>query len=433
MTQLRTDQTEELDRICNRLRMTPQHFRDFQRESAAREISSNVSDIHWEPVPPSRFQSFFTHLSFLWRINLDTLDDKLRSKLDALGIGYCYMIKRQGKIVHLGASGWAQLPNDGDIPWLFHIPMNIASISKFITAIATIRLLRDLNLPVTTPIAGYLPQYWTLGPGVGAITFENLMRQESGLGATISDSGPVTFQAAKQEIENGSVGTGAGMFDYTNINFTLLRIVFATLTGVLAPSFRVFPNVGFFPLNGLADSLDNDFWDFTSLTAYSNYVNDVVFTTAGIYPRDFEPPENAAKAYATPAATPGWVDGSTSAGAGTSGWYMSIGELMWVLGEFRRGGSIMGTWRAQKTMANQYGLDSPITTNAGPVYQKSGRWGSGSQIHDSWVFIMPGDVELAVFVNSVPAGTAPVPSYLNVVSQLITESIDFDLNVFRVP
>lgn len=416
-----TDQTQQVNRIFDRLRTTPEEFARFKDTSAAREVAGD--EIRWEPVRPSRPWALFSSLSFLWQIDLDTLGRELREMLDGLGVGYCYMLKRNNKIVHLGASGWAQIPGDGDVPWLFHIPMHIASNSKFITAIAIVRLLRDLDLPVTTPIRPFLPQYWERGPGIEAITFENLMRHESGLGGTIMGPGGVTFQNAKTEIEIGSIGTGAGMYDYTNINFTILRVMFATLTGAVDPS------IG--PAGDPVVERDN-LWNFLSLTAYTNYVNDVVFTTAGLYPQDFNSPDNAAKAYATPAASPGLADGNTSFGAGTIGWHLSIGQLLSVLGELRRGGSIMGTWRARRMIENQYGLDGPIPTNAGSVFFKSGSWGFGMQRHDSAVFMMPRDVELAVFVNSVPAG-ASVPNYLNPIPQLIADSAYIDFNVFRVP
>ena len=42
--------------------------------------------------------------------------------------------------------------------------MNVASVSKFVTAIAVVRLLESLQstgVSVDTSIAGFLPQYWT--------------------------------------------------------------------------------------------------------------------------------------------------------------------------------------------------------------------------------------------------------------------------------
>lgn len=392
-------------RIFDRLRVTPQHFLDYE-SGRAHELFTPLTEIEWTVT---RRGWWLWPLNYFWRIDLDTLDRGLRSGLDATGVGYCYMLKRKGKLVHFASSGWAQLPADGDVPWLFHIPMNIASVSKFVTAIALIRLLRDLAIPVTRSIGAYLPQYWSLGAGVGSITFEDLLRHEAGLGGGLSSPGPADFATAKAQVALDSSGTGS--YNYMNCNFTLLRILFATLTGAVPAQFQ-WPSF-------LGITSDN-FWDFASISAYSNYVNDGVFWSSITDSRGLTFPGNGAKAYATPAAAPGWSDGDQSFSAGASGWFLSVGDLMWVLGELRRGGSIMAAWRARNMMSKMYGLDPPIPTRAGTVYTKGGRWGAAPKVHDSGIFILPGDVELAVFVNSWD-GTGP--GHLGFIPKLLQDSV----------
>jgi len=395
----------QVRRIFDRLRVTPQHFLNYE-SGLAHELFTPAPEIEWTvPRRPAWQWPFY----YFWRIDLDALDRGLRSALDATGVGYCYMLKRNGKLVHFASSGWAQLPADGDVPWLFHIPMNVASVSKFVTAIALIRLLRDFGIPVTRSIGAYLPQYWSLGAGVGSITFENLLRHEAGLGGGLSSPGPADFATAKAQVALGSSGTGT--YNYMNCNFTLLRILFATLTGAVPAQFQ-WPNF----LGITSDT----FWDFSSISAYSNYVNDGVFWPSITDSRGFIFPANGAKSYATPPAAPGWSDGDQSFSAGASGWFLSVGDLMWVLGELRRGGSIMAAWRARNLMSKMYGLDPPISTSAGAVYTKGGRWGAAPKVHDSAIFILPGDVELAVFVNSWD-GTGP--GHLGFIPKLLQDSV----------
>jgi CubicO group peptidase (beta-lactamase class C family) len=396
-------------RIFDRLRITPQHFLDYE-SGLARQPFTQLTEVDWAVT---RRRGWRWPFSAFWRIDLDALGRGLRSGLDAAGVGYCYILKRQGKLVHFGASGWAQLPADGATPWLFHIPMNVASVSKFVTAIALIRLLRDLKIPVTQSIGSYLPQYWSVGTGAGWITFANLLRHEAGLGGALGSPGPADFATAKAQVALGSSGTGT--YNYMNCNFTLLRVLFATLTGAVDPRF-VWPNL--FGIS--ADS----FWDFASIHAYANYVNDGVYWPAINDSRGFSFPDNGAKAYATPPAAPGWGDGDTSFSAGASGWYLSVGDLMYLLGALRRGGSIMAAWRANDMLSNLYGLDQPIGTNAGTVYTKGGRWGAAPRVHDSGIFILPGDVELAVFVNSWD-GTGP--GHLGFIPKLLQDSVRFVL------
>jgi hypothetical protein len=401
------DVDPQVRQIFDRLRITPQHFLDYQ-SGLADQLFTPVTEVDWTFA---RRRAWQWPLYYLWRIDIDAVDRGLRSGLDATGVGYCYMLKQKGKLVHFRSSGWAQLPADGDTPWLFHVPMNVASVSKFVTAIALIRLLRDLKIPVTRSIGSYLPQYWSVGTGVGSITFKDLLRHETGLGGALSSPGPADFATAKGQVALGSSGTGT--YNYMNCNFTLLRILFATLTGAVDPGFQWL---------GLFGISSDSFWDYASIRSYSNYVNDGVLWPAIADSRGFAFPDNGAKAYSTPPAAPGWSDGDTSFSAGASGWYLSVGDLMYLLGELRRGGSIMAAWRAKNMLSNMYGLDQPIGTSAGTVYTKGGRWGAAPKVHDSGIFIMPGDIELAVFVNSWD-GTGP--GHLGFIPKLLQDSVRF--------
>lgn len=399
----------QVRRLFDRLRITPQYLLDY-RDGVAHAPAASISKLHWT-IEPRRVWAW--PFSYLWRIDVDAVGRGLRAGLDATGVGYCYLVRRSGKVVHFGTSGWAQLPGDGDTPWWFHIPMNIASVSKFITAIALIRLLRDLGIPVTQTIGSFLPQYWSVGAGVSALTFANLLRHESGLGGGLTSPGPADFATAKAQVALGS--SGAGTYNYMNCNFVLLRVLFATLTGALSTQF-IWP--GTFGISS------DTFWDAISIQAYTNYVNDGVYWPALNDTRGFAFGANTAKAYATPPVAPGWSDGDTAFSAGTSGWYLSVGDLSYVLGELRRGGSIMAAWRARNMLTNMYGLDQPIPTVAGQVYTKGGRWGAGSMVHDSGIFLLPGDVEVAVFVNSWN-GTGP--GHLGFIPALIQNSVRFVL------
>jgi CubicO group peptidase (beta-lactamase class C family) len=189
------DQQAQFEQILDRLRVTPQHFLDLTH-GIGREAVSTVDEAQPILIRPSKTR---WPLTYLYRINIDKFDQSLRNAMDALGVGYCYMIKRKGKILHLHASGWAQVGTDGPISWATHIPMNMASVSKFVTAIVVVRLFRDSGMSLKTSIAGFLPQYWTQGTGVGGITFRDLLRHEAGLGSTILGAGAGNFAEAKSE------------------------------------------------------------------------------------------------------------------------------------------------------------------------------------------------------------------------------------------
>src|SRR5262245_35671903 len=405
MTQPYGGRDEPLVRVLDSLRITPQHFLDA-KHNLGREARSIVDKI--DPVLTRAKKGRYL-FEALWEIDVDVLDKKLRAALDPLGVGYSYAIRRGQTIVHSHSSGWAQLPNDGQVGWALHIPMNVASVSKFVTAIALIRLLRETGISVKSPIAAYLPQYWTQGAGSSAITFHNLLRHEAGLGFGITDTGMGNFAEAKSEIEKGTTKIGARQ--YKNVNFAILRVLFATVTGTVSPSATVPAFLGI---------SDDVAWDVVSAAVYRDYVNDNVFAPASISARDFSADANAAKAYATPPMAAGAVIEDGPGGCGQSGWHLNIGELIRLMSRFR-GGSMMSRSRAQKLMSDMYGLDPPFQTAAGPVYTKGGRKLMGTLGFDSAIYMMPGDTDLAIFVNSW--------GHLNGIAQLIVDSVEFGLSV----
>jgi CubicO group peptidase (beta-lactamase class C family) len=402
------DQQAQFEQILHRLRVTPEYFMDLAH-SIGREAVSTADEAQPILIRPSRIPWPFT---YFFRINIDKFDQSLRTAMDALGVGYCYMIRRRGQVLHVRASGSAKVGSDGPISWTPHIPMNSASISKFVTAIALVKLFRDSDMFLNTSIAGFLPQYWTQGTGVAGISFRKLLRHEAGLGLNISDSGAGNFAEAKSEIASGPSASIKGLYTYKNVNFAILRILFATLTGTLSPAFKAPPFLGI---------SDDTFWDAVSALAYQNYVNANVFAPATIDPRDFSADANAALAYATPPMAPGSPTADGPGGSGQSGWHMSIGELARLLNEFRAG-AMMETGRARRVLSNRYGLDPQLTTNAGPVYRKGGRKLVGSQGMDTAIYLMPGAVDFAIYVNSWDGTDG---GHLAGIPALIQSSIEF--------
>src|SRR5438105_15729700 len=145
MTQRGSDQDAQVGRIFDALKVTPERLLDFHQNVGRDAVFTVADKINPDLIPPSKIPRPFT---WLWRINLDTFDQRLRTTLDPKSVGYCYMMKRKGKLVYLRPSGWAQLPligdvDDGSVGWGPHVPMNVGSVSKFVTAVATIRLLRE--------------------------------------------------------------------------------------------------------------------------------------------------------------------------------------------------------------------------------------------------------------------------------------------------
>jgi hypothetical protein len=107
--------------------------------------------------------------------------------------------------------------------------MTVASISKPVTAAATLRLLEQKNISVDSAIGPWLPAAWKRGAGVDGITFRDLMTHRSGL--------LQNFQAATGSAGGKSTGSwdnirtaigqdlGSKTYKYANMNFSIFRIM----------------------------------------------------------------------------------------------------------------------------------------------------------------------------------------------------------------
>ncbi len=121
--------------------------------------------------------------------NMDLFQQNLRTAFNTTTVGYAYAIAQDGKQVLPSAQNpmWNG-SSRRDLPVANQSPtkeMNIASVSKTLTAVAVLRLLESRGLSIDSPIDPWLPPLWTRGPGVtsglGGLTFEDVMKHKSGL------------------------------------------------------------------------------------------------------------------------------------------------------------------------------------------------------------------------------------------------------------
>ena len=267
--------------------------------------------------------------------------------------------------------------------------MHIASVSKLITAMATAHVLAKKKLPLDTRIMRFLPRRWSPGPNIDTISFSDLLTNRSGFttGGSASD-----YETMKWWVDKGVAATGN--YDYENMNFGLCRILIPVVNGDIAEDF-VFP-----------PPMDSDkAWDATTIEHYKNYVQQAVFTPAGVSNAAFAPlAPTEALAYAYPAGA-GWDSGDLATMSGGAGWRLSVNELLRVMDAFRRKGTIVSPTEAQAFLEAGLGLDSGTPTPVGKVYAKNGRWRNGGRTEQTVAFFLPQNMELVVFVNS-PIGVS---------------------------
>jgi Beta-lactamase len=341
------------------------------------------------------------------RTNLPNLKFKTKPRLDEAAFctalhtilkdnttGYILHLRKNGALTHNLVWQWAQTPSDKNDSWTESTRMHVASVSKLLTAIGMVKALDSKNISYDTPIVGYLPEYWAKGNKVNQITFRHLLTHTSGFNTAGSDS---NYGLMKTRVAMGVSYVGAS--HYENMNFGLCRILMPILLGEMPKDASFVPN---------NPSLNDKVWDAVSLHHYTNYMQDNVFTPAGVSNAGYEPipGKNTALAYPFPhKSKKGWDSGDLASMAGGAAWRLSIKEVLDVLHHARRKNTILPSGKFQYLLDNYFGIDQQINTPAGKLYNKNGGWtreGVGKE--QCVVYLLPDNRELAVFVNS-PIGT----------------------------
>jgi CubicO group peptidase (beta-lactamase class C family) len=374
----------------------------------------------------------------LYWLDAKRLADNLEARLAQKTVGYAFALAKTGRVVQQRAGGWARKPDDGAVAWTTDVLMQIASVSKLVTAMAMTKLLQDKGVDPKDPIGPWLPAYWTRHPKSDAVTFAQLLTHTSGFNIPLGDTGKADIATIKEQVALGPQGPKE--WDYKNLNFSVCRFLLATLNGNIAPTTR-FRSPG----NIVPASFEDNFWDAIAIDAYTRYVNVHLFAPAGIPERGFAPESNGALAYAFTKPLPPWNSGDRSSDAGSAGWRMSVIDVLKVMNAFIRRGRIVSPSDARTMVESLYGIDGLFKTNIGLVYWKNGRdsvWverrleiqpGIGRRIktdlktEQTVAFFLPRDFELVVFVNS-PVGAENL--FLEQqVADVINESIEFYLKL----
>jgi CubicO group peptidase (beta-lactamase class C family) len=311
-------------------------------------------------------------------------------------VGYTMRLRQDGTTIYTLEWNWAKTPTDGGEGWTPDVRMHIASCSKLVTGIAMTKLLNDKGISYDTPIVSHLPAYWVKGPGVGKITFRQLMTQTSGLNFGVSTSAS-DYDSMKAAIAAGVPDNG--QYWYQNMNFGLCRILLATVNGNLSPG-------AMFTILGIPATND-EIWDSVTIKAYVQYVQAHVFQPAGVSGPTLDHPAADALAYNFPVSGNGWNSGDLTSVIGGAGWHMSVDDLLDIMGTLRRSATIMTTAQAQTMLDDGFGIDVRQSTPLGTLYNKNGLWEDGAaHVEQSLAYFLPGNMELVVLANSPIGSTA---------------------------
>lgn len=152
-------------------------------------------------------------------------------------IGWGYTISKDGQLVKSDAFGDARLPIDGQKDFTLNKEVNVASVSKFYTAIGAMQLIDANNLTIEDKIINWLPNSWIKGPGVNDLTFKDLLTHKSGLQSKNEKfSETLSYSGLRNCIRQGVKENYEGKQEYLNVNFALFRVLIPSLWSQLPNS-----------------------------------------------------------------------------------------------------------------------------------------------------------------------------------------------------
>jgi CubicO group peptidase (beta-lactamase class C family) len=362
--------------------MAPAHTRNIQIEEQNEALEARY-----------KFQTINKNFKSTPKLNVGAFGTTMHTILKENVTGYMLQVRQNGNLIYNLVWDYAQTPADQNKGWSQDTRMHVASVSKFLTAVAMVKTLDSKGISYDAKIINYLPAYWSKGNNINQITFRQLMTHTSGFstGGSSSDYG---FMKSKVAAGVASVGS----YDYENMNFGLMRILIPIINGNVSKSATFITD----------PTLNNQVWDAVTLYHYKNYMQANVFTPAGVSNADFAPVASGknALAYNLNDNQKGWNSGNLESVAGGAGWRLSTRELLNVMDTVRRKNTIIPAAKAQYMLDNHFGIDQTSNTAAGKLYNKNGRWGTGDGRTEQCVaYFLPNGMEVAVFVNS-PIGAS---------------------------
>lgn len=317
------------------------------------------------------------------KLDIDEFSTTLHAALKDKVRGYALVVRKNGALASNVIWDRAKSPSEGNVAFAIDTRMHVASVSKLLTAMTIVDLLDEKGISVDAKIGPYLPDYWEVGQHVADITFRELMRHRSGFHSDDSDG---SFPAMKREAAR-HVPKNASKH-YANVNFSLLRVLGATLAGAVTPDTRW-------------DAEINDaMWDIATTQWFISRVNTRLLAPAGVAAMSPIPSGASAFAYDSATDDDGWNSGDVTTQLGGVGFRLSADDVAKVMGMFRRGGAVVHNSVGRQAIEDLLGLDYAIETPAGMIRCKNGAWGQNGDVEQSIAYFMPGGIEAVLLVNS---------------------------------
>lgn len=322
--------------------------------------------------------------------NIALFEQNIRAELNGQTVGYVYAINQDGALVKSGASGHARTQIDGQMDQSASKRMNIASISKTISAVAVLKLLERRGLSIDSLIAPWLPQDWQLGPGVSTLSFKNLLTHRTGFDSHNSHfESTLTYAAMKDAVAKGVVRPQS--YQYLNLNYSLFRVIIPALW------------------QGLADAPEiSDIGENSSGFFFRKFVQVEIMDLIGVLDADcINPPSSPPTLYYTLGASGHGIDfGSFIHICGSGGFYLSAIDLAHFMASIRYDDTILSPANRAIMERNYIGWyeGGRMIGSKGEYFNHSGwiTWSTISPFGNMRGLVVkyPNNIEAVLLINS---------------------------------
>lgn len=149
-------------------------------------------------------------------VDIDDFEGWIHRALAANVVGYGLAISVAGIPAAVGQGGFAQIPLlDANVLFTHQTDIQVASVSKTITAIALLQLMEKLDITPDDAIGPYLPPTWSQGAGFsdGSITFDDLLTHHTGVDQALA----ALINAATEPLPNSNAWEGLELLVRTGI------------------------------------------------------------------------------------------------------------------------------------------------------------------------------------------------------------------------
>lgn len=328
---------------------------------------------------------------------------KLQIGLSAATIpeGYSFVITQNGVVADSFSMGNARKSAAGgsNTAWNTHQEINVASVTKALTAVAVLQLLKKNNLSVTDKIGPWLPTYFNATQTIKDLTFKELMTHSSGI-----REGSTGFDTMIAVVRRPLADPLKTKNQYANLNFALFRAMIPYLRDKSAAALQETSMIPGNP-SGFETWLSN---------AYVGYMQSNVFTAIGLGTTNCKPSPGTAQAFSEPSgpsqAVANLTDWTEVSGGG--GYFMSVLEMARFNVFLAHTTDLLSTEQRSLMDSDYMGWDTwnSKMTVAGRSYGKDGalRWdndGNGLDPGDAGLQTLivkyPNKVELALAINSL--------------------------------